>query len=269
VNRVLAIAGAFVREPFESFERFREKRAEKHDRTAGPPDYELEESFLQALHAALGAPWPCGEDAGFDAAWNEIAETLTAKGLRTGRGAYGGWDDADRRLAQTVWCLARHLRPANVVETGVGRGLISSLIIGALERNGQGHLSSIDLPPILERDLARQTGAAISDRQRARWTLVLGSSRRRLPGLLRRLGQVDLFVHDSIHTERNLVFEWSAALPFMRAGGVLVADDVHRHHGLTTFADEHELSWALVGEHSDGQGLFAVAAPTRLRSSQL
>lgn len=269
MNRVLAIAAAFVQQPFESFERFREKRAERHDRAAGPPDYQVEKSFLQALHAALRAPWPCEEDGGFDATWNEIAETLAAKGLRTGRGAYGGWDDADRRLAQAIWCLVRHLRPTNVVETGVGRGVTSSLILEALERNANGHLSSIDLPPILERDLASETGAAISDRQRGRWTLVGGSSRRKLPGLLRRLGEVDLFVHDSIHTERNLLFEWSAALPFMRSGGVLVADDVQRHHGLTTFTDEHDLSWALVGEHSDGQGLFAVAAPANRGSSQL
>jgi hypothetical protein len=105
----------------------------------------------------------------------------------------------------------------------------------ALERNADGHLSSIDLPPILERVLAQQTGAAISDRQRARWTLVLGSSCRKLPSLLHRLGAIGLFVHDSIQTERNLVFEWSSVLPFMRPGGVLVADDVHRNHGLTTF----------------------------------
>jgi len=261
LSRALAIAGAFVREPFESFERFREKRAELHDRAAGPPDYKVEESLLKALHAALHSPWPCAEDAGFRTAWNEIAKTLEAKGLRTGRGAYGGWDDADQRLAQTIWCLVRHLRPTNVVETGVGRGVTSSLILEALGRNAHGHLSSIDLPPILGRDLAQQRGAAIADRQRARWTLVHGSSRRKLPSLLRRLGQVDLFVHDSIHTGRNLLFEWNSVLPFMRSGGVLVADDVHRHHGLTTFATEHELNWALVGEHSDGQGFFACAAP--------
>jgi hypothetical protein len=261
LNRALAIAGAFVREPFESFERFREKRAEEHDRAARPPGYEPEASFLSALHVALHAPWPCAEDAEFEAAWNDIADRLTTKGLRTGRGAYGGWDDADRRLARTVWCLVRHLRPTNVVETGVGRGVTSALILEALERNAHGHLSSIDLPPILERDLARQTAAAIADRQRARWTLVRGSSRRKLPSLLRRLGEVDLFVHDSIHTERNLLFEWRSVLSVMPPGGVLVADDVQRNHGLNTFAREHELSWALVGEHSDGQGLFAVAAP--------
>jgi predicted O-methyltransferase YrrM len=261
VNRVFAVAGAFVREPRESLERFREKRAEQRDRATGPPSYEPEKQFLQALHAAIEAPWPCGEDGRFDAAWDHIAETLACKGLSMGRGAYGGWDDADRRLAQTIWCLVRHLRPTNVVETGVGRGVTSSLILEALETNAQGHLSSVDLPPILERDLAEQTGAAISDKQRARWTLVRGSSRRKLPSLLRRIGQVDLFVHDSIHTQRNLLFEWSSVLPVMQPGGVLVADDVQRHHGLRSFTDEQQLSWSLVGEHSDGQGLFAVAAP--------
>ena len=75
------------------------------------------------------APWPCRENEGFDAAWDHIAETLSAKRLRMGRGAHGGWDDADRELARSIWCLVRHLRPTNVVETGVGRGVTSSLIL--------------------------------------------------------------------------------------------------------------------------------------------
>lgn len=260
MSRAVAIAGAFIREPLESFERFLEKRAEQKDHALGPPSYETETAMLESLHSVLRTPWPCGEEPDCEAALDQIAERLAAKGLRMGRGAYGGWDDADPGLAQAVWCLVRHLRPTNVLETGVARGVTSSLILEALERNDHGRLWSIDLPPLLDRDLSVQTGAAISGRQRARWTLIRGSSRHKLPKLLRLLGRVDLFVHDSIHTERNLLFEWNAVVMLMEPGGVLVADDVQRHHGLTTFTNEHELSWALVGEHSDGEGLFAVVA---------
>jgi hypothetical protein len=41
-------------------------------------------------------------------------------------------------------------------------------------------------------------------RRQQRWTYIHGLSRQRLPGLLSELGQIDLFVHDSLHSERNV-----------------------------------------------------------------
>jgi hypothetical protein len=52
----------------------------------------------------------------------------------------------------------------------------------------------------------RQTGVPVD-----RWTYIAGTSRRRLPALLSRLGWIDLFIHDSMHSNRNVVFELECA----------------------------------------------------------
>ncbi len=129
-------------------------------------------------------------------------------------------------MVRAIWCLARHLRPIRVVETGVARGLTSRFILEALLRNGNGHLWSIDLPPLAEPELHAQIGAAVEGPCRQRWSYIRGSSRRHLPRVLSQLGQVDLFVHDSAHTERNMQFELEHACRALPPTGALVVDDI-------------------------------------------
>ena len=66
---------------------------------------------------------------------------------------------------------------------------------------------SIDLAPLHRSDLDVEIGFVVPLERRDRWTLIEGSSRRKLPSLLEHLGTVDLFVHDSLHSERNIRFE--------------------------------------------------------------
>ena len=113
-------------------------------------------------HAIIRTPWPCDEHREFDEIWHAAVSDIEISGLSVGRGAFGGWDDADIELGRAAWCLARHLCPARVIETGVARGLSTRILLEALERNaGRGHLWSIDLPPLLERALAQEVGAAV------------------------------------------------------------------------------------------------------------
>ncbi|MEM3449881.1 MAG: class I SAM-dependent methyltransferase [Nitrososphaerota archaeon] len=53
-----------------------------------------------------------------------------------------------------------------------------------------------------------------------------GLSRDKLKPLLQKLGSVDLFLHDSEHSYENMMFEFKAVWPFLREGGILLADDV-------------------------------------------
>ena len=141
-----------------------------------------------------------------------------------------------------------------MVETGVARGVTTRFLLEAFERNGSGRLWSIDLPPLLERGLRSETAAAVPERCRRRWKYLEGSSRRRLPRLLADLGGIDLFVHDSIHTERNLRFELDRAMAAIGGHGALVCDDVHMNAGFRAYAG----SGTLVCPSDDGAGLFGI-----------
>jgi len=101
-----------------------------------------------------------------------------------------------------LYCLTRALRPEVVVETGVANGVSSAFILKALDDNAKGRLYSIDLhcregisvPP------GKQLGWVIPKHLKLKWNLMLGESTKVLPGLLRKLGSIDIFLHDSRHS---------------------------------------------------------------------
>jgi hypothetical protein len=198
--------------------------------------YEPDKDWGQHLHDSLGLPWPCAEAEESHGVWRQIMEELEGKGIHAGPESFQAWNDGDAGFIRAIWCLTRHLKPKVVVETGVAHGVTSRCILEALERNGDGHLWSIDVPP-LERHWRKEVGAAVGDHHANRWSYIRGSSRRRLPKLLSRLGQVDLFIHDSLHTERNVRFELDRAWAVLRPNGALVIDDVDANRGFQTFTE--------------------------------
>ena len=273
-------ARAVREDPLEMLIELRERVAEhaenrakrKHGRgfMPWPPcPYEEDLSWEADLHTLMNAPWPCPETARFNALWAEVMERFASAGTTLGRGAFAGWGDGEPGFVRSVWCITRHLRPAKVVETGVARGLTSRLILEALEANGSGRLWSIDRPPPGRPELHDQIGAAVPAALRSRWSYLRGSSRRRLPALLERLGEIDLFVHDSKHSERNLLHELERARLAVRPGGFLAADDVDLNCGFHRYVSMHARDRALIcpaepleadpGRQND-RGIFAIVA---------
>jgi Methyltransferase domain len=246
---------AIVAEPFEGIERVLERVSEWQD-SRRLPQYRPEEDWERELHARLDAPWPCAECVAGAAVWTSTVAELRERELNIGRGAFGGWDDGDPALVRAAWCAVRHLRPDVVVETGVARGLTSRAILEALEYNGAGQLWSIDLPPLLEHELAQESAAAVPRGARDRWTLLRGSSRRLLSDLVLELEKVDLFVHDSMHTTRNVLFELNQVWPFLTSKGLALIDDVERNAALPRFADAHREASVLVCPADDRRALF-------------
>lgn len=207
--------------------------AEREQRRPQCP-YVSDDNWEQQLHQHLGFPWPCQMTSEFRDLWPEIIGELQAKGIKPGPESFGSWNDGDAGLVRSIWCLIRHLKPGKVVETGVAHGVTSRFILEAMERNGGGNLWSIDLPPI-ESVWQQQVGMAVGSRYAGRWSYIKGSSRRRLPGLLSRLGQIDLFIHDSLHSERNVRFELDRAWAVLKPGGAIVVDDVDANWGFRSF----------------------------------
>jgi hypothetical protein len=255
-----------ARNPVEGVARVREQLAERRAGWRPEETYRPEAEWERRAHEELlAAPWPCPETVAFMSVWEAALESLRECGVEVGRGSYGGWDDADSGLARAAWCVVRHLGPRQVVETGVARGLTSRIVLEALEANGgSGQLWSVDLPPALSSGLRQQTGIAVPERLRRRWRYLRGSSRRRLPKLVRTLDGVDMFLHDSMHTTRNVLFELETVWPALREGGVVLVDDVNLNRGLDFFRrDRSDELAALIGTSDDGQRLLALLRKER------
>lgn len=142
--------------------------------------------------------------------------------------------DSAKETATATWQAVLHLEPERIVETGVARGFTSAAILTALERNGHGELWSIDLPEVALLK-SGEAGAAVSPELRAKWHWVRGSSRTKLPAILRQNRPLDVFIHDSLHTRRTMLFEMNLAWEHLRAGGLLIVDDADLSTAFATF----------------------------------
>jgi hypothetical protein len=226
------------------------------------PHFEVTETWEEELHNLLGAPWPCSQRECLAPLLAEVVASLAARGLAYGRQTYGSYSDGDSSLCRAAWCAIQHACPEVVIETGVARGVTSRVVLEALRANDRGRLWSIDLPYPFDHALRDQIGAAVSEACRARWSYLEGSSSQRLPPLIGEVGHVEVFIHDSLHTAKNTVFEMEQAASAMPAGGVMLVDDIALHKGFETFAGRHPEYQTIVCPSADRTGLFGIAVNT-------
>ena len=223
------------------------------------PVFQVDEAWDEHLHQLLGAPWPCQQRQHFDEVIASIGALLTARGWGFGRDTYAWYADGDSSLCRAVWCVTLHTRPEAVIETGVAHGVTSRIVLEALGQNDFGHLWSIDLPFPFDERLHGETGAAVPDECRPRWTYLEGSSKQRLPPLVAEVGHTEVFIHDSLHTAENTLFEMEQAASAMSAGGVMLVDDIDSHEGFSTFASQHPGYQTIICPSGDRTGLFGIA----------
>jgi hypothetical protein len=88
-----------------------------------------------------------------------------------------------------------------------------------------------------------------------------------LPGLLKQIGPIDIFLHDSLHTAENTLFEMRTAWPALRPGGAIVVDDIDSNEGFRLFCGTvpHHRAWACDaepirpdGHRASGRGTFGI-----------
>jgi predicted O-methyltransferase YrrM len=166
---------------------------------------------------------------------------------------------ADSLTARLCYLACRLTSPETVVETGVAYGVSSAFILRAMEENGHGTLYSVDLPP-LRRKSAKFWGIAVPDELRGRWRLHRGTSASVLPWLLGEIPTVDLFVHDSLHTHKNMRREFDTVWPHLRDGGLLLADDVERNRAFGELRQKDPTLWRVVRDRETSP-LHGKAAP--------
>jgi hypothetical protein len=146
--------------------------------------------------------------------------------------------NSDFMLARTCYAICRALKPTVVLETGVAYGVTSAFILKALEVNGTGRLYSIDLPP-LGPGADHYVGALVPDRLKQNWKLYRGKTRRLLATILSSLPKVDFFVHDSLHTYRNMLWELKSVGDQLARPAAVVADDIESNAAFQNWAREY------------------------------
>jgi len=155
------------------------------------------------------------------------------------RGFKGSADNSD---CTTIYVLIRLLKPKIVVETGVQFGASSAHILKAMSHNGWGNLYSIDLPrPDADAfGTPLGLGCLVPEHLRNNWQIQWADSKKALPSLLVNLTEIDLFLHDSVHTYDFMFWEYETAWPYIRQGGWLGSHDIWRHQAFTDFCKKYE-----------------------------
>jgi len=163
-------------------------------------------------------------------------------------GPFGNFMNGTATLGRLCYLACRQLRPRMVVETGVAYGVTSAYILQALADNGYGELHSIDLPP-LGQDAETYVGYVIPSHLKTHWRLRAGSARNLLPRVLREVGSIDVFVHDSLHTYRHMKWEFQSALRSLRPGGLLISDDIEVNRAFEETIDRPDIEeWVAIRE---------------------
>ena len=150
-----------------------------------------------------------------------------------------------------LYAVVRWLRPGIVVETGIGMGFSARAILSALEDNQKGELYSIGLPdveyfvPEFDRMHSDKQpfpqGFYVPNSIRRRWHVIAGDARQELLLLLKNFDSIDMFHHDSLHLYDHMLFEFTEAWPYIRAGGLLLSDDVFWGNAFKDFAASHQI----------------------------
>jgi len=161
-----------------------------------------------------------------------------------------------------LYAIVRAYSPSLVVETGVLYGHSSAAILAALEDNGTGQLTSIDLPREEHQNITvgRQhvqvglssnefsVGCAVPVDLRSRWNLVLGNSLELLPKILGETRHVSIFIHDSLHTYDHMMAEFSLGYNALELGELLMSDDIGYNLAWQDFCELKNEDWGTLSK---------------------
>ena len=152
------------------------------------------------------------------------------------RDAYGSEGAMGAIDCATLYGLTRWLRPTVIVESGGYVGMSSAFILKALADE---NLATAKLYSV-EWDHECEQGALIPDELRpASGGFV--PMRGRLEDFLKRNelpSSVDMFLHDSSHSYKHMLWEFRQFWPRLRDGGLLVSHDVQMNAAFTNFVAE-------------------------------
>ena len=136
--------------------------------------------------------------------------------------------------------MCKIIKPKIIVETGVAYGLSTAYILQALHENKSGILYSID-SEFKPWESESMIGAAIPDELKTHWKFVKGSSTKKLNDLLESVGKIDIILHDSMHTYKNMIFEFESAWSHIKRDGFLLSDDILENNSFLEFYESKNI----------------------------
>jgi len=163
------------------------------------------------------------------------------------------------------YAIVRATKPRVIVETGVEKGLGACVLTAALARNAReghpGRYYGTDIDP--------QAGWLMPAEQRAQGEILYGDS---LATLAAFPGPIDLFIHDSDHTEAYEAAEYAAVEAKLSPQAIVLSDNARvtgalldfarrtqrRFHFYAEFPDRHWYPGAGIGvalPHKQGDGV--------------
>lgn len=160
------------------------------------------------------------------------ASEFTTEMIRR-RDTYGGEGVMGALDCATLYGLTRWLRPAVVVESGGFIGMSSAFILKAF---ADANLTDAKLYSIEWSEDCEQ-GALIPDELRSASGGFV-PMRGKVEDFLKRdqlPGPIDMFLHDSSHSYRHMLWEFRQFWPRLRDGGLLVSHDVQMNAAFPEF----------------------------------
>ena len=166
----------------------------------------------------------------------EFVAELNRKG--PGRFFHGGISLDDGAF---LYWLVRNLKPKAIVQTDTSNGISCAFMTMALARNDEGgKLYAVDLPQVYEPENSKwnqpitygvlippgkTSGWLVPEALRKSIQIWQGDAKDLLPNIVKEVGQIDFFFHDSDHTYDHMWFEFEQVLPNIRKPGLIVADN--------------------------------------------
>jgi predicted O-methyltransferase YrrM len=190
------------------------------------------------------------EELAFDAA---LGQHITAS-------SHGRMADTPPRYGRRFgwYSIVRATKPRRIVETGTDKGLGSLVLGSALLRNGSGRILTVDND--------ETSGFLIGGRWATSIDRVIGDSHGVLRGLT---DPVDLFIHDSVHTETFERCEYDLVLPHLSQDALVLSDNAHTCPALMRWAEDNGRTFRFFAEspleHWYPGGGIGVALPSRRR----
>ena len=170
----------------------------------------------------------------------------------------------DNESGLFLYILCKILKPEIIVETGVAYGMSSAYILQALKENNKGTLYSID-SIFRPWESEEMIGSAIPSELKNKWNFINGVATEKLYPLIKSLKQIDIFIHDSLHTYTNMMSEFNTAWPFVREDGFLISDDIGTNNAFYDFYTKNNLRYTVLSQNNQKKSYLGIIKKSNSR----